>query len=305
MVGVELAAELVERVKTSNRMHSASTFNDKPEVVLATSSSALMPRLPRRAGQYAESFLRKRGVKVVVGRFHPVPRVGRSCGKPLVYQSEKDPEARIAADIAFDCSGPRPSALGEPLRNFVSAAGASSDINPRSGVVRVQQTLQLRCSDNIFVSGDAGIVDNELTLSSEGGLNCEKTGFAAGEAGGLAARNVLRLMDAGSENAAGPASLLRYPEDAFAGGAFPRLFIVSLGKWDGVVCIGPLVFGGVLAALAKVFVEKLSIRAYALHGLSSKILGAVEVLSFRFCTFLSNRANRRIPHRRGMSPATS
>lgn len=293
MVGVELAAELTERVPQPSRVASVSGSRQHLDITLATSRSALLPRLPSRAGTLAKHFLRKRGVNIVVGRFHPVAKPSALASQgAVVYQNENDPNICIEADIAFDCTGAGRSPLGDPLRKFVTTIDSENEVIGRAGLVRVRNSLQLRKADNVFVAGDAGIIDNELDLKRNGGLGCEKTAYAASEAGKLAAKNALTLLNGGITGKTSTSRLLRYPEDAFPSRAFPRAFIVSLGKWDGAICLGPVVIGGILAAISKVAIEKLSVRAFTFDGTANKLLGLAEDISFRVSTFFDSRSRR-------------
>lgn len=284
LVGVELAAELVELPR---RLSSAP-----PQITLAASGRFLLPRLPPRAGARADAFLSSRGVKRVTARLR---RVGGS----TEYVSDDGGGVRLSADVVFDCTGSQGSAAGDALRTFATSRDRRAVAPGRAGMVRVRDTLQLYNADNIFVAGDAAVVDSELALVGDGGLGCEKTAYAAVEAGRLAAANVVSLLHAAN------AGLRRYPTDAF-GGAFPRVFAVSLGKWDGVLCFGPVVVAGPLAALTKWIIEWFSVRAVAGGGLVEAAWSLNERFTYsavRAATCWQRlprrqQAPRRSPHRR-------
>jgi NADH dehydrogenase FAD-containing subunit len=259
---VELAAELATRLPS---------FGRKPRIVtLASSSARLLPRLPCRAGVLAENFLLARGVRRVHGR---VRKIGAA------FETETPPRVRVDADAVFDCTGATRNPLDVPLRRLVESDPSHKGFLGRSGMVRVRDTLQLYGTDNIFVAGDAGVVDKELDLWEDGGQDGEKTAYAALEAGNIAAVNALRVLRAQSVDSSS-IELLTFPKDAFPGASFPRVFAVSLGKWDGVMCIGPFVISGVLAAVSKVLIEKLTVQSVGRGGLAAITIQALEFTGY-------------------------
>jgi NADH dehydrogenase FAD-containing subunit len=259
---VELAAELATLLPPSGRKDRV--------VTLASSSSRLLPRLPQRASVLADQFLSARGVRRVLGR---VRQVGSS------YETESPPVVRIDADAVFDCTGASRNPMDGPLHKLAQSHASHQGFVGRSGMVRVRDTLQLYGCDNIFVAGDAGVVERELDLWQDGGKDCEKTAYAAIEAGNLAAENARRLLRVGPSQYLNT-PLLTFPKDAFPGSSFPRLFAVSLGKWDGILCFGPLVIGGILAAATKVVIEKLTVSGVRSGGLAAFTIQALESLSY-------------------------
>lgn len=215
-----------------------STLSPRPKINLF--SPRILPRLPPRASHYAEEFLRAHGVDILRRRLSAT-------------------DTAAVSGIVFDCTGSLPSPSAAPLHRLASRKGARAFFG-RSKRVRVRPTLQLVGVDSVFVAGDAGETGDEVARG------CEKTGYAALEAGTLAARNAMALRSGGG--------LGQFPEDAF-GGEFPSMFIVSLGKWDGVMCLGPVVVTGRLAAVAKVAVEFMTVRRMG-GGCLGRLFGGVE-----------------------------
>jgi apoptosis-inducing factor 2 len=293
LVGVEMAAELAEIQKRYARSEMRLLF---PKIILASSGDRLLPRLPRRAGMLAEQFLLSRGVKRVTRRLRREGEAeGRRCvanpeslSREHVYVAADGSGLRVSADVVFDCTGSRRNKRGDALRAYASSCADSAVFPGRAGMVRVRKTLQLYGSDNVFVAGDAGAVDHELLLEHEGGLGGEKTAYAAVEGGRLAAQNVTQLLRAGAatDMRAGPLQLRRYPGDAF-GGPFPRMFAVGLGKWDGVLCVGPLVLGGPVVALTKTVIEFMSVRAVSRGGFVESVWTSTERLLYGVVQALS------------------
>jgi apoptosis-inducing factor 2 len=274
LVGVELAGELATRLP-----HTV-------DITLAASQLALLPRLPPRAGRLAADFMLRKNIRRVVGRVRPGDRDreyvcdGGSGTDPVV----------LTADVVFHCVGTSPSSNGDALRKLVEGSPSGDG----GKLTRVRDTLQLYNAENVFVAGDAGVVDNELALWENGGLDGEKTAYAATEAGRLAADNAVRLLRG---NFVG--RMLHYPQDAFSGSAYPRMFAVSLGKWDGVLCLGPVVIGGVLAALTKVAIERFSVAALHRGGLADSAWTAIENVTYRLTNLVTtiSRLRPRNPRR--------
>lgn len=294
LVGVELAAELSELTNRTSRdgwanVHSiwrrcwemlrrSGPVEAQPRmnIWLAAPRGLLIPRLPQRASRKALKFLESRGVVVIKSRLMP-DKKGRASVKRLGYVSNDGPDVRISPDIVFDCTGPRQGAAGNSIRALAQLCGNRNALAPgRACLVRVRDTLQLPGVDNVFVAGDAAVVDGELDPVGSGGLGCEKTAYAAMEAGRLAAENVIALSRAGAESATISPSLKRYPGNAFPTGKFPRLFAVSLGKWDGILCVGPVVIGGPIVSVCKAGVQVLSVRALQKGGMAGHTLVFVE-----------------------------
>jgi NADH dehydrogenase FAD-containing subunit len=166
----------------------------------------------------------------------------------------------------------------------------------RSGMVRVRDTLQMYGAENILIAGDAALVDHELDLWHDGGRDGEKTAYAALEAGRVAAENAIRILRRCSDSEKPVSSLLRYPEDAFPGRAFPRLFTVSLGQWDGILSVGPVVIGGILAAATKYTVETLIMSSVRRGGIATQTMSFLEGVGFRMATTFAWLARRRQRH---------
>lgn len=228
-----------------------------------------------------EEWLLRHGVRVVKSR---LIRGRRAENGRVIYRSE-DGGNTIEADVAFVCTGGVANGSAAAL---LAGGVCSPDGILRDGAVNVLETLQLREAPNIFAAGDASMTPGELDMRGTAG---EKTAYAAGEAGILAARNVARLV------AEREVPLLRYPVDAFPLGRFPRLFAVSLYKYDGVVCIGPAVLTGLLAALTKYLIEVLGVRSVRQAGLLSSLFQMAERFMYTLSALFSIAAVRlRRPH---------
>lgn len=255
-VGVELAAELTGVVRDTN-------------VMLTLASPRILPRLPSSAGNYATRWLQKRQVRILNQRLKPSTRSADGKHEYVSPSGET-----VQADIVFDCTGPR----SNNAANALVAGGVcdASSLN-RDGSINVLQTLQIPEAPHFFVAGDAARVDGELELSQLGG---EKTAYAAQEAGLLAGKNVAVMIHGAALTRRKPSVLHRYPADVFPMHVFPRMFVISLYKYYGILCIGPLVITGWFPALAKVIIEFLGIRTAQSNGFPARLFRMIEGIMF-------------------------
>lgn len=267
-IGVELAAELVSLVGIDN----------SPRITLAASPRGVLPRFPKKAGNYAKSWLIKRGVRVIEARL----KVGESSRNGYFQYSDiSDPPVVVTADLVFECTG----AKSNNATNALVDGGVCEAHNvQRDGSLMVLDTLQLPNARHIFVAGDASRIPGELEM---GGLACEKTAYAAEESGKLAACNVAALMRSESLISGAPNRLLRYPRDAFPQGRFPRLFAVSLYKYHGALCVGPVVITGMLPAAIKYAIEFFGVPSAQESSSVSMLFRFLERLAYAAANFFA------------------
>lgn len=241
-VGVELAAELAHFVTAAG----AST-----EITLAASPRGVLPRLPPSAGQYARKKLIQSGVKIIFARLQK-----HSNTTPFTYVGEDIGSAgeriSVVADIVFTCTGARCRGEGSALVD--GRLCRATDVR-RDGAVRVTPSLQLPGHPHIFIAGDAAHTPAEEEQS--GKPNCEKMAYAADGSGKLAALNICTLISSSDHSV----SLLRYPEDAYPFKQFPRVFVISLYKYDAIMCADALVITGVLPAATKWLLESMGVAS--------------------------------------------
>lgn len=260
-IGVELAAELIGLVGTET----------SPSITLAASPRGVLPRLPKRAGLYAKTWLTERGVRVIEARMKVSKVLENGYSE---YSNAPDTSIVVSSDLVFECTGAQSN---NATRALVEGDVCSAQSVQHDGSVKVLDTLQLPDAHHIFVVGDASRVEGELEM---GGLACEKTAFAAEEAGKLAAQNVVALMRSESLMSGRPDRLRRYPHDAFPQRRFPRLFAVSLYKHHGVLCLGPFVITGVVPAGAKYAIELFGVPSAQASGALSFGFRAFEYLTY-------------------------
>lgn len=224
---------------------------------------------------YASAWLTKRGVKILKSHMKKGMRLP---GGRFQYTDPSDPSVIITPDLVLDCTGAKNNGATSAL---VSGGLCDDSLLQRDGSLLVLDTLQLPETPHVFVAGDAHRVVGELEL---GRLACEKTAYAAEEAGKLAAKNVAMLMRGDTLLGGRPRQLHRYPTDAFPTGMFPRLVVISLYKYNGILCLGPVVVTGLLAAVVKISIEVFGVASAEQESAFSVIFRTLEWLSYIIAT---------------------
>eukprot|EP01116_Phalansterium_solitarium_P016673 TRINITY_DN3923_c1_g1_i1.p1 TRINITY_DN3923_c1_g1~~TRINITY_DN3923_c1_g1_i1.p1 ORF type:complete len:531 (+),score=176.40 TRINITY_DN3923_c1_g1_i1:159-1751(+) len=204
-VGVEMAAEIREHFPTKH-------------VIIINSPDHLLKNMPPRSIRYAEQWFRHNNVEMVLG-----DRVVSQDGK--VFRTRNGREIR--ADLAFLCTG------NVPNTEFLTNGGLPDPdklVNQKSGLVRVNEFLQLQGYDNIFVAGDLTDIpatQEKLCQTAASEIKVVMSNIARSDA--------KRMMK-------------RYrPKDC------PML--ISLGKYDGMLVYKSFTMTGFLPAVMKEFVE--------------------------------------------------
>ena len=131
-----------------------------------------------------------------------------------------DKKRQLTADIAFICTGIIPNS--KHLKVFFR-----SSLDSR-GFLKVNKFLQVGGFQNIFAAGDVTAILEEKTAQ-----NAEK--HAAAIAENIEALDLDRSMK-------------EYVSK-------PRITVISLGKWNGIIVYKNLAIAGLMAAFAKWFVE--------------------------------------------------
>lgn len=129
IVGVELAAEIAT--------------NYKKEMILIHSKERLIPRINLKASKYAEKFLRKYNVNIILNE-----RVIKS------YKNNHNIKNKIInSDITFYCLGITPNSIfmERNFKNFLD----------EKKFIKVNNYLQLDGFNNIFVAGDVNNINEE------------------------------------------------------------------------------------------------------------------------------------------------
>ena len=136
LVGVELAAEIIER------------YPDK-RITVAHDNEFLIERNPGKAREYAKKFLHKRKVKIIFNEF-----VIKNKGN--IYITDK--KTKIKADLAFLCTGIKPN-------YWCLSRNLSYCLNQGNAII-VNEYLQVKGFSNVFAAGDITDVREEKTAQN-------------------------------------------------------------------------------------------------------------------------------------------
>ncbi len=135
LVGVELAGEIIERYPTK-------------DLTIIHGAERLMERQPPKASRFAQKFLTKRGVKILVGEFVTKDEAG-------YFYTNKG--TKLKPDLILLCTGIKPNV------NFARECFAQ-EIEGKGFVTN--EFLQLVDWPNIFVAGDATAIPEEKTAQN-------------------------------------------------------------------------------------------------------------------------------------------
>ena len=229
-VGVELAAEIVDHFKEGRSRKS---------VTLVDMATTLVPVFPKGTADYAEQWLKDHGVNLVLGQ---------------LLESWDDHGCTlkngkiIRADIVYVCFGDKPNS--DPLVSETDnkkGAGNSGTMSPvrldRRKCIQVDEFMRVEGRRNVFCCGDVSAPPTD-------GI---KQAFHAEVQGHLAANNVIRLATG--------RPFERYPQDAALGSdSIPLVYVLSLGKCNGVIGLNGLCIPGPLAPIVKWIIEWTKVR---------------------------------------------
>jgi NADH dehydrogenase FAD-containing subunit len=145
---------------------------------------------------------------------------------------------RVDADIVYKCMGFRANA------GFMKSSFA--ECMDRGGRLMVDDTLRLAGHPKIFAMGDCMIHDKSGEI---------KLGHTAEVNSHLVVDNIKR-----AEKGLEP---LTYPEGVTGGGPTPKIYNISLGKYDASLGFSWVVLNGKLSAFAKWLLEWTKVQAAA------------------------------------------
>jgi NADH dehydrogenase FAD-containing subunit len=285
-VGVELAAEILDRDKISTTNHQNTP---RTTVTIVDAQPTLVPLFPRSVGTYAEDWLSQRGADL---------RLGESLRSWNDRSCTLEDGTVLHADVVYVCFGNRPNSemVAVPLWEaegtntgsaFESDKSCLFSMTRRRNVV-VKDTLQL-IFNNSKDDDDVGFSDTPWFACGDVASppsNDEKQAFQAEMQGKLSARNVIKMLESSSlekQNENIP-SLLRYPIDIARADRIPLVFVLSLGRYDGVLGFNSLCLSGPLAAIVKWILEDTKVsqmRGHLLGNLIWKIGDAVTLFLSR------------------------
>jgi NADH dehydrogenase FAD-containing subunit len=181
-------------------------YKDK-KIKLVHANSRLIERNPEKASEYAKKFLEKGNVEVVLNEFF---------------------KGKAREDLVFVCTGivPNSSFMKDNFKD---------NLDEKNQII-VNDFLQLKNQENIFVAGD---VNN---------VNVEKTAQNAEKQAKIVAENI---------------TALEKNKDLKKNKAKTTPIVLSLGKWNGIFIRKNFVLTGFIPGLMKSFIEFWFMKDYA------------------------------------------
>jgi NADH dehydrogenase FAD-containing subunit len=221
-VGVELTAEIVEHFP-------------RMRIRLLDAAPRLVSNFSDQVSDYALQWLQNRGVDV---------RLGQSIQSWTETSCTLQDGTVLTADLVYVCFGSKPNS------DMVKSSSSLLCSLTKQQNIQVRDTLQV-----VAASGSAAKFDTacifacgDVSMPQHGG---QDQAFQAEIQGNVAAINVLRLL---KDDKTTP--LCRYPHDMTYGASeMPMVYILSLGKHDGVLGFNALIIPGPLAAIFKFVLE--------------------------------------------------
>lgn len=228
-------------------------YPDK-HVTIVDALPKICASFPANAIQHMTNWLQNRGVKLVLGEW-----IESITEQGCVLKSGLS----IQADITYRCMGFKPNSglLAEEFADQLTDKGS----------LMVEHTLQVKDYPRIFGMGDVCIHNRsaELKLGHTAELNAH-----------LAAINMERHHS--------QAPLLEYPNGIVGCAVSPKVYCISLGKYDGVLIFNSIVLygfiGGFIAAVVKWLLEWTKVAAAANR--------TVGVLFWEFADLMSIQISR-------------
>ena len=238
-VGVELAAEIVDHYNTR-------TSRNK-KVTILQGSSTLVPNFPSYVGRYALQWLHSRKVNVLFNA-----RIQSWTPTSCTLQNGRI----IYADIVYCCFGSSP--------NSESIYSNETETAKKNRYVPTNDCLQIISDVHHSSTMNGGSVRQRLDdgYHFACGDVChpptenDKQAFHAEVQGKIVGQNVMRMIQGkASPSATASGTLLRYPYDVTESDQMPLIFVLSLGRYDGVLGFNNLLVPGVVAAIIKWILE--------------------------------------------------
>lgn len=203
LVGVELAAEICDKYRNK-------------EIIMVHSRERLIIRNEIRSSDYAKKYLKEKGVKIIYNE----KLISSTKNEYLTNKGRK-----IKADIAFLCTGIRPNS-GFMEKNL-------SKYLDKKGFIKVNDYLQLKGKENIFIVGDVNNIEQEKTAQN------------AEEQAKITVKNIM-LKENGE-------SFVKYKLKKSP-------LVISLGKYNGIFEWKNIVITGFVPAAMKYLIEKIVMR---------------------------------------------
>jgi NADH dehydrogenase FAD-containing subunit len=264
-VGVELAAEIVDAQFDGDGDDSYdSKQKKKKHITLIDVAPELVMNFPKPARTYAQRWLQRRGVDVKLNA-----KLKSWTEKSCTFEDG----TVLNAEIVYVCFGSRPNSelmaattsTTNPGSNNIDGGDSHTTLigDSARGKLCTLDTLQVILERN-SVSSASSVVRpfQDGCIFACGDLATppfgdEKQALQAETQGKIAAENVIKLLsnDQTTSAANDATKLHRYPQDIAGYGVMPLVFVLSLGKYDGVLGFNALCIPGPIAAIVKWVLE--------------------------------------------------
>jgi NADH dehydrogenase FAD-containing subunit len=243
-VGVELAGEIL-------------TCYKRKHVILADVAPQVLSGFHPSSVQHATEWLTKHGAEL---RLHCKPQ---EIGEKYVTFADG---TTLRVDLVYMCTG------GKPNIDFVKQSSSSLGLackGPKGSLV-VNDHLQVEGFTDVFCAGD---------MCFHPGTDEIKLGHTAEVNAHLVAANI-EQMERGDRHA----PLLTYPHGVVGHHTTPRIYNISLGKYDATLGFNSFVLNGGLAAILKWLIEWTKVAAVARRP--------IGILFWEIGDFVSNLLGR-------------
>jgi len=199
-------------------------------VTIVDMATAILPGFGPKCIEHAICWLRRMGAELRLGE--AIQDIGADS---ITLKSGEV----LFADVVYKCVGMMPNtSMVKGAPDFTAALGFRDSLN-------VNDHLQVGSCKNVFCVGDMmSHSSRELKLGHTAELN-----------GHLAARNILASVQ-GSK-------MVRYPEGVVGAAVTPKLYALSLGRYDASLGFNWLVVNGFIAAFVKWLLEWTKVAAAA------------------------------------------
>ena len=226
-VGVELAGEIRDKYPTKR-------------IMLIDMAPTILPGFENQSIRYATKWLKDNHVELYLAS--PLKKID---AKYIQFVEG----TTVQVDIVYKCVGVAPNA---DFLKSTSALAASLQ-GPNKAVV-VNDHLQIIGHSHIFCAGDLCFhgKSNELKLAHTAEMNAH-----------LVAENISRMLKSKQSANQECSSLLTYPSGVVGNSATPKIYCLSLGKYDATLGFNQLVINGSLGAIMKWLIEWTSVAAVA------------------------------------------
>lgn len=225
-VGVELAAEILTKYNPTSSNRAAK------RVILVDMAPKILPGFMDASVKYATKWLKENGAELRLGS--PLKSIDE---KSVTFSDG----TTLEVDLVYKCVGVAPNT------GFLKGGDLAAALKGPRGSLVVNHHFQLDGYDHVFCAGDLSYHDrsNELKLGHTAEVNAH-----------LVAENVLRLVrsNRGYASLSAP-TLLSYPDGVVGNVATPKIYNLSLGKYDATLGFNALVINGPLAAIVKWLLE--------------------------------------------------